>query len=72
MVNQLPSDGRTIVRQEAHSEKVGIIEAVCTNCNKRFKSVRAVSMHLKVAAARHAVISLIMDIKKTGLREMNR
>ena len=30
--------------------------AVCINCNKRFTSMRAVSMHLKVTAARHAVI----------------
>jgi hypothetical protein len=51
-----------------------IIDAICINCNKRFKSVRAVSMHLKVTAARHAVnfLSYGNYNKKTGLREMNR
>jgi hypothetical protein len=31
------------------------IKAICKNCNKGFKSMRAVSMHLKKTAARHAV-----------------
>ena len=65
MVNQLSSN-RSLVRLEAHSSKVGIIHAVCINCNKRFKSIRA--------GTRHAVN--IIDHghydKKTGLREINR
>ncbi len=62
----------TIVRTEAH--KVRIIDAICINCNKRFTSTRAVSMHLKMTAARHAVyfVNYGNYDKKTGLREMNR
>jgi hypothetical protein len=37
---------------ERRSDKAWIIEAVCINCDKRFNSTRAVSMHLK---ARHDV-----------------
>jgi hypothetical protein len=56
-MNQPSSEGR--------SDKAWIIEAVCINCNKQFDSTRAVSMHLKATAARHAV----SFNKKTGLRE---
>ena len=61
MVNQLSSN-RKYVRPEAHSSKVGIIDAVCINCNKRFKSIRAVSMHLRITGTRHAVKSSITVI----------
>jgi hypothetical protein len=54
-MNQLSSGGRTLVGIHIHSDKVRIIDAVCINCNKRFKSMRAVSMHLKMTATRHAV-----------------
>jgi RNase P subunit RPR2 len=54
MMNQLLCEGRT-VRIQINSDKASIIEAVCINCNKRFKSMRAVSMHLKMTATRHAV-----------------
>ena len=47
MMNQPSSKGR--------SDKAWIIEAVYINCNKQFNSTRAVSMHLKATAARHAV-----------------
>ena len=59
---------------EAHSDKVWIIDAICVNCNKRFTSIRAVSMHLKMTGMRHVVnfISYGNYDKKTGLREMNR
>lgn len=65
MTNEPPS--------EAHSDKVWIIDAICINCNKRFTSMRAVSMHLKVTAARHAVIFSNHGNydKKTGLRTNN-
>ena len=33
------------------SDRKYIIEAVCINCNKRFSSMHAVSMHLKATAA---------------------
>jgi hypothetical protein len=69
-VNPLPSEGRTIVRLEVQTDKLADIYAVCINCNKRFTSMRAVSMHLKVTAARHAVIFSNHGNydKKTGLR----
>ncbi|MGC2683810.1 MAG: hypothetical protein WA323_18280 [Candidatus Nitrosopolaris sp.] len=44
MTNEPPS--------EAHSDKVWIIDAICINCNKRFTSMRAVSMHLKMTGTR--------------------
>ena len=58
---------------ERRSDKAWIIEAVCINCSKRFKSMRSVSIHLKATAARHAVsfINHGNYDKKTGLREMN-
>ena len=72
-MNQLSSEGRTVVRIEVH-DKVSIIDAVCINCNKRFTSTRAISLHLKMTAARHIVnfINYGNYDKKTGLREMNR
>jgi hypothetical protein len=68
-MNQLSS-----VRIQTHSDKVRTIDAVCINCNKRFKSMCAVSMHLKMTATRHAVNIINYGIydKKTGLRELNR
>ncbi|MFY9869811.1 MAG: hypothetical protein WAK17_08855 [Candidatus Nitrosopolaris sp.] len=71
-MNELSSEGRTLLR--THSENVRIIDAVCINCNKRFKSMGAVSMHLKMKGTRHAVnfINYGNYDKKTGLRELNR
>jgi ribosomal protein L31 len=59
---------------EGHPDRTWIIEATCTNCNKQFKSMSAVSMHLKVTAARHSVsfINYGNYNKKTGLRETSR
>ena len=60
-------------RAEAHSDKVGDIDALCINCTKRFKSIRAVSMHLRITGARH-VVNIINHgyyDKKTGLKQMN-
>jgi hypothetical protein len=59
---------------EARSDKVWIIDAICINCNKRFTSMRAVSMHLRTTGARHIAnfINYGNYDKKTGLREMNR
>ena len=73
MVNQLSSK-RSPVRLQTHSSKAGIIDAVCINCNKRFKSIRAVSMHLRITGARHSVniINHGYYDRKTGLREINR
>ena len=34
------------------TDKVSIIDALCNNCNKRFKSMRAITMHLKMTGAR--------------------
>ncbi|HYV52758.1 MAG TPA: hypothetical protein VE971_05630 [Candidatus Eisenbacteria bacterium] len=57
---------------QASSDK--IIDAISINCNKRFKSMRAVSMHLKMTAARHVVnfIKYRNYDKKIGLKERNR
>jgi hypothetical protein len=74
-MNELPSDGSTLVRVQLHSDKLdlGIIDAICINCNKRFRSVRAVSMHLKITGARHSVnITNHGNYdKRTGLRQMH-
>jgi hypothetical protein len=59
---------------EPHSDKVWIINAVCLNCNKRFTSMRGVSMHLRTSGMRH-VVNFINHgdyDKKTGLREVSR
>ncbi len=32
-----------------------IITAICYNCSKQFKSIRAISMHLKLTGGRHVV-----------------
>jgi len=72
-MNQLPSEERTIATLDLNSDKVADIYAVCVNCNKRFTSIRAISMHLKVTAARHAVTFSNHGVydKKTGLRTSN-
>ena len=69
LMNQLSSDERTVVGIEVHSDKLWII-AVCINCKKRFTSMRAISQHLKMTAARHFVnfINYGNYDKKTGLR----
>ena len=72
-MNQLSSQ-ETLTEMEVHYEEVRTINAVCINCNKRFKSTRAISMHLKMTASRHAVnfINYGNYNKKRGLRELNR
>jgi hypothetical protein len=65
------SSGESIVRIKVQSDKARIINAVCINCNKQFKSMCAVSMHLKLTATRHVVNFTNYgnyDIK-TGLRK---
>jgi hypothetical protein len=68
MIDQLLSQ-ETLARTKVHSDKVLIIDAECVNCNKRFSSMRGVSMHLKVTAGRHSVIFINHGIydQKTGL-----
>ena len=72
MIDQLSSQ-EFLARTEVHSDKVLIIDAECTNCNKRFKSMRAVSTHLKGTAGRHSVIFInyVNYDKNTGLRCQN-
>ena len=50
------------------------IKAICNNCNKQFKSMRAITMHLKMTGTRHAVnfINGGNYNKNTGMREMKR
>jgi hypothetical protein len=72
-MNQLAdSEGRTLVRIEIDSDKL-FIDAVCINCNKRFTSMRAISMHLRMTAARHIVnfINYGNYNRKTGLKEIS-
>lgn len=46
------------------------IQAVCSNCNKRFKSMRSVIMHSKYTTPRHVVIFIDRGNydKDTGFR----
>jgi len=69
MVDQLSSQ----IQTEVHSDKVLIIEAECVNCNKRFSSMRGVSMHMKATAGGHSVIFINHGNydKRTGLRRQN-
>jgi hypothetical protein len=50
------------------------INAVCVNWNKRFTSIRGVSMHLRMTGTRHIVnfINYGNYDKKTGLTEIDR
>jgi len=50
------------------------IKAICNNCNKQFKSMRAVSMHLKMTASRHSVnfIEHGNYNRDTGIKEVKR
>jgi hypothetical protein len=67
-LNQLSSKRSS--RLEAHCGKVCHIDVLCVNCSKRFKSIRAVSMYLRITGARH-VVNIINHgyyDKKTGLR----
>jgi hypothetical protein len=59
---------------ETQPDKVWIIDAICINCNKRFKSMRAITMHLRMTGTRHVInfINYGNYDKKTGLREMTR
>jgi len=58
---------------QPYPDKVWIITAICLNCNKRFSSMRAVSMHLRMTGTRHVVnfINHRDYDRKTGLREMS-
>jgi hypothetical protein len=58
---------------QANSDKVRV-DAICIHCNKRFTSMRSVSMHLKGTANRHAVNFLNRGKydKKTGLKQRSR
>jgi hypothetical protein len=48
------------------------IKAICNNCSKRFKSMRAIAMHLKMTGERHTVnfIDHGNYDKNTGVRKM--
>lgn len=74
LMHQSSSEKKLTVRIEVPSHKVWTIEAACVNCNKRFTSMRAVSMHLKMTGTRHVVnfIDYGNYNKRTGLREADR
>ena len=54
MINQ-PSSQATLARLGVHYDKARIIDAVCINCNRRFKSMRDRNLHSKMTATRHVV-----------------
>jgi hypothetical protein len=63
----------TLLTTTISSRDLSFIDAICINCNKRFKSMRSVSMHLRMTSTRHAVnfMSYGNYDKKTGLKEKN-
>ena len=65
---EISSNTRNLVRIQIRAD----IEAICANCNKRFKSIRSVSMHVKMTGGRHTVnITNYGNYdKKTGLKLM--
>ena len=69
-MSESSSESRSIVRLDVISDNTWVIDAICINCNKRFRSMRAVTMHLKMTAARHVVniINFGKYDKNTGLR----
>lgn len=69
---EISSDTRNLVGIQIRADKAWIIDALCANCNKRFKSIRSVSMHLKITGGRHTVnITNYGNYdKKTGLKLM--
>jgi hypothetical protein len=73
-MENVPPQERSLVTVETHADKIRSIDAVCLNCNKRLKSMRSVSMHLRMTGTHHTVnfISYGNYDKKTGLREVNR
>jgi hypothetical protein len=58
---------------QANSDKMRV-DAICIHCNKRFTSMRSVSMHLKGAGNRHAVnfVNRGKYDKTTGLKQKSR
>jgi len=69
-MSESSSEARSIVRLDVISDNTWVIDAICINCNKRFRSMRAVSMHLKMTAGRHVVnfINFGKYDKNTGLK----
>jgi hypothetical protein len=65
---------RKLVSVKVPSHNVWTVEAACLNCNKRFTSMRAVSMHLIMTGTCHVVnfINYGNYNKRTGLTEANR
>jgi hypothetical protein len=58
------------IRITTDRNTTGKIQAVCNNCNKRFKSMHSVTMHLKNTTTPHVVIFINRGNydKKTGLK----
>ena len=58
---------------ESNSDNLSV-DAICIYCNKRFTSIRSITMHLKGTTNRHAVkfVNREKYDKKTGLRERSR
>jgi hypothetical protein len=60
--------GTTTIAKKPDSD----IKAICNNCSKRFKSMNAFAMHLKMTGARHTVnfIDYGNYNKNTGVRKV--
>jgi hypothetical protein len=73
-MSELSSKARSIVRLDVLSDNASVVDAICTDCNKRFRSMRAVTMHLKITAASHVVnfIDFGKYDKSTGFRSIKR
>jgi len=54
-MNQIGKKTITISATEKFPVKIAVVDAICNNCNKHFESMRAVTMHLKMAGVNHSV-----------------
>ena len=74
MKKSIPSSGGHIGSIIIEKSPDVDIKAICNNCGKRFKSMRAISMHLRMTGARHTVNFLDHGIynSNTGMRKIER
>jgi hypothetical protein len=68
----IPSSAEDIDNTTIEKNPVYEIKAICNNCSKRFKFMRAIAIHLKMTGARHTVnfIDHGNYNKNTGLIKM--
>ena len=70
-MSHMSSGAKSIVRPDVLSDRAWHLDAMCINCHKRFKSIRAITMHLKLTGTRHSVKIIAHGNynKRTGLRD---